>query len=156
LIKLNEILTTLGLENICMKKIILVAIAGIALVAFTSRSSAGANSGDGRDSMPPQMKQYWLVLLLKGANRDMDKESSARIQTAHLANINRLWKEEKLIMAGPMGYTYDTDLRGIFILDAKDSATAASYIKTDSAIITGRLRFELHPWWTQKGTYIFK
>jgi hypothetical protein len=56
--------------------------------------------------------------------------------------------------AGPMGY--DKDLRGIFIIDAKDSAEAASYIKTDSAIILGRLRFEVHPWWTAKGKYEFK
>ncbi len=61
--------------------------------------------------------------------------------------------EGKIIMAGPMGY--DKDLRGIFIIDARDSAQAASYIKTDSAIITGRLRFELHPWWTAKGKYEF-
>jgi uncharacterized protein YciI len=100
------------------------------------------------------MKQYWLVMLLKGTNRTHDKATADRIQAAHMANIGRLHEEGKLVMAGPMGY--DKDLRGIFILDAKDSATAASYVATDSAIITGRLRFELHPWWTQTGTYTFK
>ena len=139
-----------------MKKLLLLAVAGITLLAFTGKNSAGRFSGSSVDTMPAEMKQYWLVLLLKGPNRTHDKATSARIQSAHLANIDRLWKEGKVIMAGPMGYKYDADLRGIFIMDAKDSVTAASYVNTDSAVITGRLRFELHPWWTQKGTYTFK
>ena len=100
------------------------------------------------------MKQYWLTFLLKGANRNQDSAAAAQIQAAHIRNIERLAAEGKIIMAGPMGY--DRDLRGIFIINAKDSAEAASFIKTDSAVITGRLRFELHPWWTMTGTYRFK
>ena len=133
----------------------MLSVVGLSFLAFTGKNSVG-NSATKLDTMPPEMKQYWLVMLLKGTNRDMDKTTSARIQSAHLANIERLWKEGKVIMAGPMGYKYDADLRGIFIMDAKDSVTAASYVNTDSAIITNHLRFELHPWWTQKGTYTFK
>ena len=108
-----------------------------------------------RDSTPQyEMKQYWLTFLYKGHNRNHDSATAARIQAAHLANIDRLAQEGKIIMAGPMGY--NRDLRGIFIIDAKDSAMAASFVNTDSAIITGRLRFEIHPWWTAKGTYNFK
>lgn len=122
--------------------------------------SAKDHSGTGRipatQNDTPRMKQYWLVMLLKGGNRTHDKATAQRIQAAHLANIDKLWKEGKVVMAGPMGYKYDTDLRGIFIMDAKDSATAASFVMTDSAVITGRLRFEIHPWWTQTGTYTFK
>jgi uncharacterized protein len=107
-----------------------------------------------KDTPKYEMKTYWLVFLLKGPNRTHDSATSARIQQAHLANIDRLNKEGKIIMAGPMGY--NKDLRGIFIMDCKDSAEAASYIKTDTAIVTGRLRFEIHPWWTAKGKYEFK
>lgn len=107
----------------------------------------------GDTSAPYQMKQYWITLLYKGPNRTQDSAAAARIQQAHMANIDRLAKEGKIIMAGPMGY--DRDLKGIFIIDAPDSATAAGYVKTDSAIVTGRLRFEVHPWWTAKGKYDF-
>ena len=103
---------------------------------------------------PYQMKQYWITLLYKGPNRTQDSAAAAKIQQAHMANIDRLATEGKIIMAGPMGY--DRDLRGIFIIDAPDSSTAAGYVKTDSAIVTGRLRFEVHPWWTAKGKYEFK
>jgi uncharacterized protein YciI len=103
-----------------------------------------------------EMKQYWLVLLKKGENREQDSVTRARIQKAHIANIERLASEKVIIMAGPMGHNYPNDLKGIFIMDAKDSATAASHINTDSAIITGRLKFEIHPWWTAQGKYEFK
>jgi len=100
------------------------------------------------------MKQYWLVMLYKGPNRTHTGADAEKIQQAHLANINRLAEKGTIILAGPMGY--DKDLRGIFVMDGKDSAHIAENIKSDSAIITGRLRFEIHPWWVQKGNYQFK
>ena len=101
-----------------------------------------------------EMKRYWLVFLKKGPNRNHDSISAAKIQEAHMANINRLAKEGKIIMAGPMGT--DGDLRGIFIMDCKDSAEVESFVNTDTAVITGRLRMEYYPWWSEKGKYIFK
>jgi uncharacterized protein YciI len=100
------------------------------------------------------MKQYWLVLLFRGQQRSQDSISAAKIQQAHMNNIERLASEGKIIMAGPMGDK--GDLRGIFIMDGKDSTEIASHIKVDSAIVTGRLRFEIHPWWAAKGKYEFK
>lgn len=138
-----------------MKKLFFVSLIAL-FVFFVSAGDYSASVARTVANDTPRMKQYWLVMLLKGPNRTHDKAAAQRIQTAHLANIDRLWKEGKVVMAGPMGYKYDADLRGIFIMDAKDSMTAASYIMTDSAVITGRLRFELHPWWTQTGTYTFK
>ena len=71
-----------------------------------------------------------------------------------MANINRLAKEGKIIMAGPMGT--DGDLRGIFIMDCKDSSEVERFVNTDTAVITGRLKMEYYPWWSEKGKYIFK
>ena len=101
-----------------------------------------------------EMKRYWLVFLKKGPNRNHDSISAAKIQEVHIANINRLAKEGKIIMAGPMGT--DGDLRGIFIMDCKDSSEVARFVNTDTAVITGRLRMEYYPWWSEKGKYIFK
>jgi uncharacterized protein YciI len=145
--------STFGNTNCIMKKLFLPALVLLSffLVSAGSHSSTSAAI---KEQDTPRMKQYWLATLHKGHNRTHDKETAARIQAAHIANIDRLAQEGYIVMAGPMGY--DRDIRGIFIMDAKDSVTAASLIKTDSAVITGRLRFELHPWWTQTGTYIFK
>ncbi len=133
------------------------------LVACNNNSSTPEAGTDSltlkKDTMQyGEMKKYWLVFLLKGPNRTHDSVTAARIQAAHINNIDRLAREEKIIMAGPMGYGKGTDkeLRGIFIMDARDSTEAANYINTDSAVITGRLRFEIHPWWAAKGKYTFK
>jgi uncharacterized protein YciI len=101
-----------------------------------------------------EMKRYWLVLLKKGPNRNQDSISAEKIQAGHMANINRLAKEGKLVMAGPMGI--DGDLRGIFLMNCKDSAEVAEFVNTDTAVMTGRLIMEYYPWWTMKGKYVFK
>ncbi len=101
-----------------------------------------------------EMKRYWLVLLKKGPNRTQDSISAAKIQAGHMANINRLAKEGKIIMAGPMGS--DGDLRGIFIMNCKDSSEVEQIVNTDTAVITGRLKMEYYPWWSEKGKFIFK
>ena len=101
-----------------------------------------------------EMKRYWLVLLQKGPNRNQDSISAAKIQAAHMANINRLAKEGKLIMAGPIGI--EDDLRGIFIMNCADSTEVENFVRTDSAVITGRLIMKYYPWWAGKGKYIFK
>jgi uncharacterized protein YciI len=101
-----------------------------------------------------EMKRYWLVLLKKGPNRNQNSISEEKIQAAHMANINRLAKEGKLIMAGPIGI--EDDLRGIFLMNCADSAEVENFVRTDSAVITGRLIMKYYPWWAGKGKYIFK
>lgn len=139
-----------------MKRIVLPLLLAAGLcAAFTTKTHQAPSTPVANDTTPKyEMKQYWLVFLLKGTNRGQDSASAANLQAGHMANIGRLHREGKIIMAGPMGY--DRDLRGIFIMDAKDSTEAASYVNTDPAVIAGRLRFEVHPWWAAKGTYIFK
>ncbi|RAJ00334.1 uncharacterized protein YciI [Chitinophaga skermanii] len=101
----------------------------------------------------PVMKQYWLVLLKKGPHRDQPDEVIADIQAKHLANVDRLHAEGKIVVAGPMGD--NGDLRGIFILDCADSLEAATLVKQDEAVKTGRIIFEIKPWWTAKNC-VFK
>lgn len=101
-----------------------------------------------------QMKRFWLVLLNKGPHRDQDSASRVKIQAAHIANIERLAKEGKIIMAGPIGV--EDDLQGIFLMNCADSSEVESFVKTDTAVITGRLIMKYYPWWAMKGKYIFK
>ena len=97
-----------------------------------------------------QMKTYQMVFLYKGSNRNQDSLEVEKIQAEHLANIKRLADEEKLIVAGP--FLDDKDLRGIFIFDVEAEEEVRDLVETDLAIKTGRLRYEIHPWMTAKGT----
>lgn len=106
-------------------------------------------------SFSNEMKRYWLVLLKKGPNREQDSLSRARIQAGHMANINRLVAQGKIIMAGPMGRG-SGDLQGIFIMDCADSTEVQQFVSTDTAVQTGRLIMEYYPWWSAKGKVIFK
>lgn len=93
-----------------------------------------------------QVKQYWMVFLTKGPNQGQDAVTAALIQEKHMSNIRRLADAGKLLVAGPFGD--GGDLRGMFIMDCKDSLEAVSLIRSDTAIMTGRLNFEIKPWWT--------
>ena len=97
-----------------------------------------------------EMKTYQMVFLYKGPNRNQDSVEAIRIQKEHLNNIQRLADTGKLIVAGP--FLDDKDLRGIFIFDVDSEAEVKELVETDLAIQTGRLRYEIRPWMTAKGT----
>lgn len=91
------------------------------------------------------MKTYYMVYLKAGKNRSQDSLTTAQIQRAHLDNISKLAAEGKLIVAGP--FLDDTEVRGIFILNAKSMEEAMEWTQTDPAVKAGRLIMEVHPWY---------
>ncbi|GEP96609.1 YciI family protein [Chitinophaga cymbidii] len=101
------------------------------------------------DSIPAtEIKQYWMVFLKKGPYRGEDTVAEAMIRKKHIRNVQRLASQGKMVLAGPFGG--DGELQGIFIMDCKDSAEVAELVKNDTAVMTGRLDFEIEPWWTTK------
>lgn len=105
-----------------------------------------------QENNPPQwdLKSYQMVFLYRGENRDQDSLETEKIQSAHLANIQKLMDEGKMIVAGP--FLDNQDLRGIFIFDCESVDEVEDLLNTDAAIIAGRLRYEIRPWMTAKGT----
>ena len=93
-----------------------------------------------------QIRQYWFVMLTAGSNRNQDSITAAKIQEGHMANINRLYTEGKLKVAGPFGD--EGKWIGLFIFDCKTKEEVEELLKTDPAILAGRLNYEVHPWWT--------
>lgn len=91
------------------------------------------------------MRMYVMALLKAGPNRDRPSEEAQKLQAAHMANINRLAAEGKLVLAGPFGD--NGVLRGIYIFDVATVAEAEALTKTDPAIQAGQLVMELHPWY---------
>lgn len=98
----------------------------------------------------PELKQYFFVMLKKGPNRNQDAEQAQRIQEGHMKNISDLSETGKLVCAGPFG---DEEGGGILILDAPTFEEAKALVDKDPAIISGRLIFEIRPWWTDRRTF---
>ena len=93
-----------------------------------------------------QIRKYYFVMLLKGTNRTQDSVTATKLQEGHMANINRLYNEGKLKVAGPFGD--DGNWRGIFIFDCETAEEVKKLLDTDPAISAGRLGYEIHPWYT--------
>ena len=100
-----------------------------------------------------ELKQYFFVMLTRGPHRNQDSATAARIQEGHLNNIRRLGSLGKILVAGPFGD--DGDWLGIFIFDCKTREEVESDLKTDPAILAGRLNYDIRPWWTAKNC-VFK
>src|ERR1700761_9452149 len=65
-----------------------------------------------------ELKQYYFVMLTKGPNRqETDTAALNKLQEAHLANIEKLANEGKILVAGPFGD--DGNWRGIFIFNCQ-------------------------------------
>ena len=110
---------------------------------------AGVPSKDG--DPPPEwaMRQYVVAFLYRGPNPVDDPEESKKMMKGHLANIQRLHDEGKIILAGP--YLSKTDLRGYFLFDTDSVEAAQTWCDTDPAIAAGAFRVDLHPWYSAKG-----
>ncbi|HZN04236.1 MAG TPA: YciI family protein, partial [Candidatus Polarisedimenticolia bacterium] len=76
------------------------------------------------------------------------------IQEGHLANIQRLADAGKLLLAGP--FTDGGELRGLFVFQVASLEEAKAMCDSDPAVKAGRLRVELHPWYSAKGISVPK
>lgn len=89
------------------------------------------------------MKPYVLALLKTGPNAPKDSLHAIELQKAHMANINRLAEEGKLVVAGPFYGSSKGNYRGIYIFDTANLDSAKAYTESDPAIEYGSLQMEL-------------
>ena len=93
----------------------------LSLVIFSSFANAQKKDFDQKlaDSLGADqygMKSYYLVILKKGKAEITDKAKKSELMKGHMDNINKLTKDGKLIVAGPMAEKNSNDYSGIFIL----------------------------------------
>ncbi len=95
------------------------------------------------------MQQYYIVFLKAGENRNQDSLETARLMEQHLAHLTRMAEEGYSSLTGPMGD--DGELRGIVVYNTPTLKEADSLANLDPMVKLGRLKVEVHPWWTAKG-----
>jgi uncharacterized protein len=90
--------------------------------------------------------KYYLVLLSRPAGAPtLGKKEAENLQEQHMANIKKMARDHKIVIAGP--FIDDTDLRGVFVFQADSVAEAADWAASDPAIQAGHLVAEIHgPW----------
>lgn len=98
------------------------------------------------------MKRYVFMLLNTGTTRSQDSTEAAQIQEQHLAHINTLSEQGKLIVAGP--FEDGGEHRGLLIFDVETIDEALKLESEDPAVKAGRLSIEAFYWWSAKGTII--
>lgn len=92
------------------------------------------------------MKSYVLVILKTGPTVTTDDAFVASCFRGHLENINRLEKEGKLVVAGPLARN-EHQYRGIFIFDVATTDEARALLKNDPAVEEGLLAADLYGWY---------
>ena len=92
------------------------------------------------------MKKYVFCLLKSGTNTTASKEETKKLFEGHMANIGKLAKEGKLVVAGPF-MKNDRNYRGIYIFNVETIEEAQALVATDPAINAKLLEAELTPWY---------
>lgn len=93
------------------------------------------------------MKTYVLVILKTGPNKVEAGPERDKLFSGHMANINKLADEGKLVIAGPMAEENEKHYEGIFILNVKTIDEAKELLKGDPAIKEKVLDNELFLWY---------
>jgi uncharacterized protein YciI len=95
-----------------------------------------------------QPKRYTFVFLHhKPSAENLPKEQIEKLMGGHLANIERLAKEGKLIVAGPF-----EGGGGIFILNTTSKKEAQEWLSSDPGIQANRWDVEILPFSTRFGS----
>ena len=97
------------------------------------------------------MHRYVLVILKTGPTRVPDGEARKAMFAGHFANMERLSKAGKLVLAGP----FEKDAagwRGLFVFAVDDVKEATRLVATDPVIVNGEMVAEYHPWYGSAAT----
>ena len=92
------------------------------------------------------MRMYVLVILKTGPTRVEDPDRRQEMFAGHFANIERLSKAGKLVLAGPFSKD-PAQWRGLYVFAVQDIAEAKALTETDPVIVNGEMVAEYHDWY---------
>jgi uncharacterized protein YciI len=93
---------------------------------------------------------YYWGFFVRGPNQEkLPEDEAERLQKGHIANLERLHAEGKLLMAGPLGEA--GRLRGIVVLNVPSLDDVKACFKDDPFVKIGRMEMEAYKWFTTRG-----
>ena len=130
-----------------MKNIALIFLLSLSCGAFSQEANPAYDEKLAKELGGNEngMKTYVFCLLKTGSNTTATKEERTRYFEGHMANINRLADEGKLVVAGPF-MKNDKNYRGIFIFNVSTIEEAQALVDTDPAVKAKIFEAELTPW----------
>ncbi len=92
------------------------------------------------------MKKYVIAFLYRGDKvSEYSEEERSKLQEGHMANINKMAEEGKLVMAGP--FFGNDELRGLYFFAVESIEEAEALTETDPSIQAGVLKMDLKEWY---------
>lgn len=132
--------------------LLILAIANPSLAQTSESDEQAASNYDAElaerlGADPYGMRTYVLAILKTGPNDDsITGEQRQQVFQGHFANMGRLAKEGKLVLAGPFGEN-DQAFRGLFVLAVTGIEEARALAQSDPAIEAGVFVVEYLPWY---------
>lgn len=129
-----------------MRIVLLVALIALAIprVGTAQTSAPSAQT----PQLPAGMSQYYFVILKRGPawTAEVTPETT-KVSQGHRANLDRLAKEGKLVVAGPfMEAMGNPIMAGILILKVATAAEAKALVDADPGVKAGRFIYDMAPW----------
>lgn len=96
------------------------------------------------------MRKFFLLTYRKGANRSQSAVEAEKIQAEHMAHLNWLYYAGKSCIAGPTDGK--GDVRGFVVFNVATLEEAIYLGGLDPAVRSGRLAYDIVPWYAAEGT----
>ncbi len=106
--------------------------------------------GKCQEQTKEEIATYYWGFFVRGPNQEkLPEDEGQKMQKAHIANLEKLHSEGKLLMAGPLGNA--GNMRGIVVMDLKTAEEVQACFKDDPYVKAGRLEMQAYKWFTTKG-----
>lgn len=96
-----------------------------------------------------KMVEFHLALLKRGPQWIASETPQKKeLHQQHFAYFSSLIETGKAVIGGPL--IGDGEIRGIYVLRAKNAAEALTWAEADPAVKAGHFLVEMHPWWSEE------
>jgi len=130
----------------CSAKILLLPM--MFILFATSCFSQSENKNEKVKTPAEKIKLFWFVMIKTGPKTDFDSATRSKLFEGHLANMQKLYEEGILKIAGPFGKN-DFSWRGIFVFDCETKAEAEKIVASDPAVSAGLFAVDIVPWYAE-------